>query len=110
MDKIPESIQKVIEAYIISLSKQIPIKKVVLFGSYAKGTTHKYSDVDIAIFSDYFKDMSRVDGIQFLLMSAVDYDIDIEPQPFTMEDYEEPVGLVTEILRTGIELSLPQAS
>ncbi len=110
MDKIPESIQKIIEEYIINLSKQIPIKKAILFGSYARGAIHKHSDVDIAIFSDYFKDMSRVDGIQFLLMSAVDYDIDLEPQPFTMEEYEDPVGLVTEILRTGIELALPQAS
>ena len=110
MDRIPESIQKIIEEYIANLSKQIPIKKVILFGSYAKGTTHKYSDVDIAIFSDYFKDMSRIDGIYFLLLNAADYDIDIEPQPFTMDEYEQPVGLVNEILRTGIELPAPQAS
>lgn len=110
MDKISQSVQEVIEEYIRELGKQIPIQKVILFGSYAKGTTHKYSDVDIAIFSDYFKDMSRVDGIYFLLLTAMDYDIDIEPQPFTMDEYHEPVGLVEEILKTGIELKLPQAS
>ena len=104
MDRIPESIQSIIQDYIIKLSKEIPIKKVFLFGSYAKGNIHKYSDVDIAVFSDYFKNMSRVDGIHLLLLRAMDYDIDIEPQPFTMDEYKEPVGLVEEILSTGIEI------
>ena len=52
MDRIPESIQKIIEDYVIKLSKVIPIEKVIIFGSYAKGNSHEYSDVDIAIFSD----------------------------------------------------------
>lgn len=104
MDKIPESIQKTIEDYIADLSRQISIEKVILFGSYAKGNTHKDSDVDIAIFSDYFERMSRVDGIKFLLIRAMDYDIDLEPQPFTMDEYKDPVGLVQEILKTGIEI------
>lgn len=110
MDKIPQPIQKIIEEYLNELSNQIPVQKAILFGSYAKGTYHQYSDVDIAIFSDYFKGMSRVDGIHFLLLSAMDYDMDIEPQSFTMDEYNEPVGLVEEILKTGIELELPQAS
>ena len=108
MDKIPQSVQKIIQEYIEALGKQIPIKKAILFGSYAKGNTNQYSDVDIAIFSDYFKDMSRVDGIYFLLLSAMDYDMDIEPQPFTMDEYDQPAGLVAEILKTGIELELAQ--
>lgn len=110
MDRIPESVQKVIEDYIIKISKEIPIKKVFLFGSHAKGNNHKYSDVDLAFFSDYFKDMSRVDGIHLLLLHAMDYDIDIEPQPFTWEEYKDPDGIVAEILNTGIELQVPYFS
>lgn len=110
MARVPESIQELIEDYIIKLSKEIPVNKVVLFGSYAKGTVHKYSDVDIAVFSDYFKDMSRVDGIHMLVLRAMDYDINIEPQPFTMEEYKKPIGLVEEILKTGIEINVSQVS
>ena len=110
MDRVPEQIQRIIKDYIDNLSKEIPIDKVILFGSYAKGTTHKYSDVDLAIFSEYFKDMNRIDGIQFLLLNAMDYDIDLEPQPFTMEDYKKPIGIVEEILKTGIEISASKAS
>jgi predicted nucleotidyltransferase len=107
MYRIPESIQKIIEDYVVKLSKVIPIERVIIFGSYAKGNPHEYSDVDIAIFSDYFKNMSRVDGIYFLLLNAMDYDIDIEPQPFTIEEYNHPIGIVSEIVKTGIELPLP---
>jgi UTP:GlnB (protein PII) uridylyltransferase len=57
----------------------IPVKKAVLFGSYAKGTFDEGSDVDLAIFSDYFEQMDRVEGIKFLLMHAMDYHIDLEP-------------------------------
>ncbi len=110
MARIPESVQKIVEDYVIKLSKEIPVNKVIIFGSYAKGTIHEYSDVDIAVFSDYFKDMSRVDGIHLLLLKAMDYDIDLEPQPFTMEEYKKPVGLVEEIIKTGIEINTPQAS
>lgn len=103
MDRIPESVQEIIKKYILNLSNQIPVEKVIIFGSYAKGNTHKFSDVDIAVFSDYFKGKSRVDSIYFLLLNAVDYDIDLEPQGFTMDEYNNPVGLVSEIIKTGVE-------
>ena len=106
MDRISEPIQRIINEYINDLSKEIEIDKVILFGSYAKGDTHKYSDVDLAIFSDYFKGMSRIDGLHFLLLNAMDYNIDLEPQPFTMEDYNEPIGIVEEIIKTGIEIPI----
>lgn len=106
MDRIPESVQSIIKDYIEKLNKKIVIDKVILFGSYAKGTTHRYSDVDLAIFSDYFKNMNRIDGLYFLLLNAMDCDIDLEPQPFTMDDYRQPVGIVEEIIETGIEISI----
>ncbi len=106
MDRIPESIQEVIDKYISDLKKQIPIEKVFIFGSYAKGSPHSNSDIDIAIFSDYFKNMSRIDSLYFLLLNAVDYEIDLEPQGFTMDEYNMPVGLVSEIVNTGIELAM----
>lgn len=107
MDRIPKPIQNIIEDYIIKLSKQIVIDKAIIFGSYAKGNACKYSDIDLAIFSNYFQNIDRVDGIYFLLLNAVDYEIDLEPQPFTMEEYYQPVGIVKEIIRTGIEVPLP---
>ncbi len=103
MDRIPESIQEIIAEYISNLGKDIPIEKVIIFGSYAKGSLNDFSDVDIAVFSDYFKGMKRTDSLYYLLLKAADYDIDLEPQGFTMDDYHNPVGLVSEIIKTGVE-------
>ena len=32
---------------------------------------------------------------------------DLEPLPFTLSDYYEPLGIVEEIVKTGIEISIP---
>lgn len=105
MGAIPQEVLGVTTDYINKLKRQIPVEKVVLFGSYAKGTYNKDSDVDIAVFSSAFDNMSRLEGLTFLLMQALEYKIDIQPQPYTMTDYVEHSGLVDEILKTGIEIS-----
>jgi len=104
MGTIPQEILRVTSEYIGKVKKQIPVEKVILFGSYAKGTSTVDSDVDIAVFSSAFENMSRVDGLTFLLTQALGYKIDIQPQPYTMKDYTEHTGLVDEILKTGVEI------
>lgn len=105
MGTIPQEVLSVTTDYVSKLKKQIPIEKVVLFGSYAKGTYTDDSDVDLAVFSPAFENMSRVDGLTFLLMQALGYKLDIQPQPYTMKDFEEHTGLVDEILKTGVEIA-----
>ncbi|MGV8146396.1 MAG: nucleotidyltransferase domain-containing protein [Alkaliphilus sp.] len=104
MDSIPKSIQQILNNYVEKVSSQIPIEKVIVFGSYAKDNYSSDSDIDIAIFSDYFKTMGRVDGIMYILMDASDYDVDTEPQAFTVDDFNNPLGIVEEIIKTGVEL------
>lgn len=105
MGTIPQEVFNITTDYINKLKQQIPVEKVVLFGSYAKGNYTKDSDVDLAVFSPVFDSMTRVDGLTFLLMQALGYKIDIQPQPYTMKDYVEHNGLVDEILKTGIEIA-----
>jgi predicted nucleotidyltransferase len=103
--KIPEHIDTAVREYIIKLSKEIPIQKAVLFGSYARGNYGKDSDVDLAIFSDYFEGVSRVEGIKFLLARARNYSqLDFQPIPFTYRDYIERDGFAAEVLKDGVEI------
>lgn len=104
MDSVPREIREIAEDYIKKISTQIPIKKAILFGSFVKGTFNSGSDIDIAIFSDYFKDMKRIESFRFLFLQAMDYDVDLQPQSFTNEDLEYPAGIVKEIVSTGIEI------
>ncbi|NLJ77757.1 MAG: nucleotidyltransferase domain-containing protein, partial [Tissierellia bacterium] len=81
--------------------------RAFIFGSYAKGNYNENSDIDLAIFSEAFKDMDPVEGIKFLLKRARKYaDVDLQPIAFTKEDYDEPLGIVEDILETGIELHI----
>lgn len=104
MATIPEAIRSSIESYVERIRQEIPVNKAILFGSYARGNYDSGSDIDLAIFSDFFQGMRRVDGIAFLLGHAMDYDLDLEPLAFTSDEYNERLGIVDEILKTGIEI------
>ena len=106
MANIPKNILEIIIKYIQELSKEISIDKVIIFGSYAKNTYNEDSDIDIAIFSKDFKNSSIIEDMSFLLMKTSGLGIDLQPQPFTLDDYSNPDGLVKEILDTGIELKV----
>jgi predicted nucleotidyltransferase len=105
MAQIPENINNAVKEYIMELSKEIPVQKAILFGSYANGNFTKDSDVDLAIFSDYFEGTSRIDGIKFLLSRARKYiRMDFQPIPFTYRDYIERDGFAAEVLKEGVEI------
>ncbi len=106
MANIPKNILEIIIKYIQEISKEISIDKVIIFGSYAKNCYNEDSDIDIAIFSKDFKSTSIIEDMSFLLIKTSGLGIDLQPQPFTLDDYSNPDGLVKEILDTGIELKV----
>ncbi len=59
----------------------VPVKQAILFGSYAKETNHKWSDIDLIVISDkYDKNYNRED-INLLWRTAARTDNRIEPIP-----------------------------
>lgn len=105
MAPVPQNVMNIVHAFVDKIRQQIPVKKAILFGSYAKGSSDPGSDVDLAIFSEYFEGKTRVEGITFLLINAMEYKIDLEPVAFTDREYEEQLGIVAEIISTGIEIN-----
>jgi len=85
---------------------EIAVEKVILFGSYAKGTFTEDSDIDLAIVSPDFDESNCIDNMTLLLCIANRLKADIQSMPFSVEEYREPKGLMEEILRTGVELIL----
>ena len=97
---IIESIQK----YIKKISKFYKIDAIILFGSYAKGTEHEDSDIDIAIvssdFNDIFDDMAELIGMTWKI------DTRIEPHPIKKKDFDEANDyFIKEIINTGIKVA-----
>ena len=106
MAQIPGKIKNILMAYLNSLSNEIDVKSAILFGSYSTGEWTPESDIDIAIFSDYFLKIGRADAIALLLDKTLEYDIDIQPLAFDSNDLENyhDNPFVNEIVTCGIKL------
>ncbi len=111
MVEVSEKINRIVTNYISDVGKHIKIDKVYLYGSYAKGNNTEYSDLDIAIFSDEFKNQSFIDSTTFLFSIARKYkEICIEPIAFTTSDLSDNNPFVKDILKTGKEIMLESLS
>lgn len=100
MDKI-EAI-RIAKRYIESISRRFQIENVILFGSFAKGTNHPESDIDLAI---VFKSVDDIIDMQIELMKMrSDDDLLIEPHPFKQTDFHISNPVVAEIIKNGIEI------
>jgi predicted nucleotidyltransferase len=78
------------------------VKKVYLFGSYAKGTFHDNSDIDLAIIFDRLSD--SFDMQVELMKLKRKFDIRIEPHPFIESDFNLSNPLAREIIYNGVEI------
>jgi len=90
--------------YADEVRRQLPVDKVYLFGSYAKGTADELSDVDVCFFLRDYGGKARVDvGIR-LLRIARDFKAYWEPLVFETAEIERKNPFVNEIVSTGVEL------
>ena len=92
-----------VKRYVDEISKHYSIREVYLFGSYAKGTNHEDSDIDIAIIVN--SDSNVFDLMVELMMLTQDIDLKIEPHPIKVKDFEEGNPFVQEIINTGIKVA-----
>lgn len=79
----------------------IAIEKVLLFCSYAKGTAHKYSDIDLAVFSSQFTD-NPFDNNKLIRFTRRLPQMQLHLYP--IKEFEEDL-FVAEIKKYGIDLT-----
>ena len=82
-------------------------KEIFLFGSYAKGTNHEDSDIDIAVILKEFK--NPVDVQLDLMRLRRKIDSRIEPHPFREKDFDLSNPVVNEILQNGKRIDVSAA-
>ena len=93
---------KIAKRYLKTIAQKYQIENVILFGSFAKGTYHEDSDIDLAII---FKSIDDIIDMQIELMKMrTDDDLFIEPHPFSLSDFHASNPIVSEIIKNGIEL------
>ncbi len=78
------------------------LRKVYIFGSFAKGSSRQDSDIDMAM---VFDDVTDTFDRQVQLMKLRrNYDTRIEPHVFRFADFNKSHPLAAEIMSTGIEV------
>ena len=98
MDK--EQVIKKIKAIIPLIKENINLDYLVLFGSYANGTNHKWSDIDLAIVSNNLPKGILNDKTRNILRGLNNIDYMFEPHFFRTEKWENPGhGSFTEYIK-----------
>lgn len=88
------------------LAKEVPVQKMILFGSRAMGNPHRWSDFDLIIVSGKFRNVKfRYRALGFYKHWTVDYPVDF--LCYTPEEFRRlrrQVTLVAEAVQHGVEI------
>jgi len=77
---VEKTVLRIIKKYLRAVAgRGIPVKAGVLFGSYATGKMHQWSDIDLLVISPRFDRKYKRKDIDLLWHVAADVDSRIEP-------------------------------
>jgi len=101
-----EAVNRIAREFAADVSRELPIDKAVLFGSYAKATATELSDVDICFFLKDYNGKRRVDLLTHILsIGGEKYrGTFFEPIVFETSEIHNDNPFVREILATGKDL------
>lgn len=97
--------QKLLSFYSLIRNKY-PVRELFLYGSHAKGTSHKDSDIDVGVVLDIKDHSKRIDIGANLFHEAGKVDVAIEPKCIFWDEYlkHDKASILGEIIRTGIRI------
>lgn len=96
MDK--REIIEIVQRYAVVVDKHIKPRKVILYGSYAKGEWREDSDIDVAVVMETVKgDFLENEALLYRLRRSVDDRI----EPVLLEEGNDSSGFLAEILKHG---------
>ena len=98
-----DELEKIIRIFLDEIQKTYRLDSAYLFGSYAKGTSNQWSDIDLAVVSpDFSEDIHE--ELLVLMRLAAEIDDRIEPKPFRPDMFTSNEPLVNEIQKHGLKL------
>jgi uncharacterized protein len=107
MVKTRREITALTRRYVAALeARGIPVERVILFGSYASGRAHAWSDIDLAVISPQFETMSLLARYEELGLANRDLQAPVQVIGFAPSQVAtcEPESFLADILSTGIEV------
>ena len=102
---IKKEIKKIVQQYRLKVKNAgIPIEKMIIFGSYARGNARKDSDIDICVVSpelgkDEIAEASKLNFLRWKL------DNRIEAHPVSSKDFKSTATpFISEVKKYGVEV------
>ena len=96
------SVIEKVKRYAGIVRQAMEVKKIVLYGSYARETEHADSDIDVAVIVD------RIDG-DYLELSARLFelvrDVDVRIEPVLLNENSDKSGFIESIMKYGKEIN-----
>ena len=82
----------------------IQVKRVVLYGSFAKGTARKDSDIDLVVVSDDFQALNLRERLEVLVVASARIKEPIEVRGYTSKEIKpvSPMNFLSQALKMGI--------
>ncbi|HLE92926.1 MAG TPA: nucleotidyltransferase domain-containing protein [Anaerolineales bacterium] len=98
---VAQDIVGIVQNYLRVVAKKgVPVRYGVLFGSYAKGKEHKWSDIDLLVVSPLYDKKRTYKQASKLWRIAAHTDSRIEPIPVGEKQYkEDDSSLIIEVAR-----------
>lgn len=85
---------------------KIKVDRLIVFGSYAKRTQKKWSDIDLCVVSPQFG-KNRFEERVRLMKLSVSGGENIEPHPYNLKDLNDKWDpLASEITKYGLEIHI----
>jgi predicted nucleotidyltransferase len=81
----------------------VNLRKVILYGSFAKGTQHEWSDIDVALVADEFEGLPT-DHRYFSFIGIKKPYRRIEANTYPTDYFKKGDPFIEEIKNTGIEI------
>ena len=96
MDK--ETAIRNVKRYSDLVRQHFDVRKIILYGSYARGAARMHSDIDVAVvLGSVEEDFLKCAAKLFRLRRQIDARI----EPILLEESNEKSGFLEEILKTG---------
>lgn len=115
MPNIPQSTEKIIQKFIDRVNKLLGkrVKKIILYGSYARGDYNENSDIDIMILTDLTNEeiieyRELVSNIAFDIEFDTNFKVMISPLVKNIEKFEywlKALPFYMNVQREGVVLS-----
>jgi predicted nucleotidyltransferase len=103
---VAQSIIETVRAYAQRVWARYPVKRVLLYGSFARGTGRPDSDIDVAVVLE----REPADILQTEAdLCRIGMDVDVRMEPIVVDEQHDPSGFYDEISRHGtLVYSAPQ--